>query len=99
MATAWLELTVRGRIVRRLAIPDGELSIGRASDNDLVLDDPALSRHHARVVRRDAADALEDVGGRNPVFVDDRPVRASHALSDGQAVTLGVYSFTYRSEQ
>ena len=97
MAMPQLELTVRGRVVRRLEIPDGGLSIGREPDNDLVLDDPALSRRHARVVRRGATDALEDLGSRNRVFVDDRPVQAAHALSDGEVVTLGVYSFTYRS--
>jgi pSer/pThr/pTyr-binding forkhead associated (FHA) protein len=92
-----LELTVRGSVVRRLKIPPRGLSIGRGADNDLAIDDPALSRHHARVVRRGVVDELVDRGSRNGVHVNDRRVADRHRLSEGDVITIGVYSFRYRA--
>ena len=33
-------------------------SIGRSTDNDVVIDDPSVSRHHARIIRGPAGDNL-----------------------------------------
>lgn len=91
-----LELTVRGRPVRTLELSASGLTIGRDPGNDLVLDDPALSRRHARVVRREGVDVLEDGGSRNGVFVADTRLKKPHRLAAGDVVTLGTYSFKYR---
>ena len=47
---AVVEIT-RGGDVYELPLEAAALSIGRAPDNDVVLDDPAVSRHHARIER------------------------------------------------
>ena len=38
---------------RSVALVKQVTTIGRAPDNDVVLDDPSVSRHHARITRRD----------------------------------------------
>jgi pSer/pThr/pTyr-binding forkhead associated (FHA) protein len=49
--------------------------IGRDDDCDVVLDDPAVSGHHAAIsVRRGAAPTIEDLGSANGTFVNGRPV-------------------------
>ncbi len=52
----------------------GELTIGRAEDNAVRIEDPSVSRHHA-VVRLGEALVLEDLGGANGTLLHDR-VRA-----------------------
>src|SRR5688572_23872752 len=44
--------------------------IGAAAGSDIVLDDPAVSSKHARVVPKGAAFELTDVGSRNGTWVD-----------------------------
>jgi len=53
----------------------GEITtIGRASDNDIVLDDPAVSAHHAEILRRNGTYLLCDKESRNGVFVNGKRV-------------------------
>lgn len=67
------------------------LTIGRAPDNDIVLDDPQVSRHHAQVVRRGDEISVEDLGSTNGTLVNGVRL-APHApqpLRDGDELRLG----------
>jgi cytochrome P450/NADPH-cytochrome P450 reductase len=68
------------------------LRIGRAPDNDLIVADPGVSRHHA--VLRSAADvcSIEDLGSSNGTFVNGQQVSAAR-LADGDLVTIGPATF------
>lgn len=61
-------LTLRGRIAdRTLTFPlfDGVHEIGRASSCDIRLDEPSVSRKHARLQIRGGAARVEDLGSSN----------------------------------
>ncbi|MEK7283427.1 MAG: FHA domain-containing protein, partial [Acidobacteriota bacterium] len=69
---------------------DGEtLRIGRASGNDLVLQDLNVSRNHAAVVRRAEGVFVVDAGGKNGTFVNDRRITEPVRLDAGDRVRLG----------
>jgi diguanylate cyclase (GGDEF)-like protein len=59
------------------------------SDNDIVLDDEAVSRRHARIERRAKGWAVMDVGSRNGTFVNDREISEVAALRQGDYVQIG----------
>jgi hypothetical protein len=65
------------------------LHIGRAPENDLVLDSPAISRQHAYIGPRADAWLLVDKGSANGTFVNGRRVTGPQELHDGDVVTLG----------
>jgi hypothetical protein len=74
--------------------------IGRQRDNDLVLEDTSVSRHHAEVRRgRDGALTLVDLDSLNGVFVNERQVKSA-VLAEGDAVEIGDVrlAFTRRAE-
>jgi hypothetical protein len=54
-------------------------TIGRAADNDVVLDDPTVSNHHARLSWSGAALVIEDLSSINGTFVDGQPVTTARA--------------------
>jgi putative nucleotidyltransferase with HDIG domain len=68
-------------------------TIGRSPQADLVVNEPSLSRLHARIVF-DASGALtiEDLGSTNGIFVNDRR-QARTALVAGDRVRLGVLEY------
>jgi diguanylate cyclase (GGDEF)-like protein len=75
-----------GRVV---ALDDAPLVIGRGPDVDLWVDDPALSRRHARVARDAKGDVtIEDLGSTNGTLVHGRPVTRA-TLQAGDYVQLG----------
>lgn len=66
----------------------GELRIGRADDNDLVVGDARASRYHARINARDDGFDIEDCGSSNGTFVDGERVERAR-LAAGMTVTIG----------
>src|SRR4051812_29265248 len=73
---------------RTLAFDGRPLTIGRATDNGLVLRDGRASRHHARVDVRRGSLVLSDLGSTNGSFVNDRRVD-SIALREGDPIRIG----------
>jgi diguanylate cyclase (GGDEF)-like protein len=64
--------------------------IGRGTEADVWLEDPAISRLHTRVGRRpDGRFVLEDLGSTNGTFVAGRKVEARVELQSGDRIQLG----------
>ncbi len=76
-------------------------TLGRQSDNDLVLLDSRISRHHARVLQDENGYILEDSGSRHGTFVNGERVN-THVLKSGDQISLGVpdaYTLSFEMEQ
>jgi serine phosphatase RsbU (regulator of sigma subunit) len=72
---------------------DGEsLVIGRSAAAGLVLDDPFLSRLHARLVRNGPAVFLEDLGSRLGTLLNGRPVREPTPIRPGDVVRISAFT-------
>jgi hypothetical protein len=75
-------------IERRLRLEARPIGIGRGADNDLVVADPLLSRHHARIVPRNGRLVLRDLASRNGTRVNGRAVTEA-VLGASDRVELG----------
>ena len=73
-------------------------TIGRAPDNDLRLDHPTVSLHHARVDAGPTGATVLDLGSSNGTFVDGRELapREPHPLADADEVGIGPFTLTLR---
>ena len=69
---------------------DRPVTIGRADDNVLVLDDPMVSKRHAKVTAGAAGPAIEDLGSYNGTYVNDRPVTFSPLRPGAERVGISV---------
>jgi pSer/pThr/pTyr-binding forkhead associated (FHA) protein len=87
MSIAVLELHPMPRRERRL---HGGAVIGRADECDIHLDDPLVSRRHARVISSEVGTAIEDLGSSNGLYVNGRPSPGITPLHPGDVVQLGV---------
>jgi len=78
-----------------------EMTLGRNSDNTLVLAANSVSKQHARLLLRDGEYYLEDLGSRMGTFVNKKrlsehvPVR----LQEGDQFSLFPYGFSFKSEK
>jgi uncharacterized protein YraI len=70
------------------------LTIGRAQDNDVVLDDPQVSRHHARVLHRGDQISVEDLGSTNGTLVNGRRITGPHILQPTETIAIGSSVFS-----
>src|SRR5215210_2181237 len=79
-------------------LPLGEpLVLGRAQDAQLVLDDPQVSRHHARITPRGAHAVVEDLGSSNGTFVNGAQLHAPATIGPGDDILVGVTVVELRS--
>jgi len=72
-----------------VALPQGELFVGRSAACFLSIDDPAVSRHHLRFVIEAGRAVVEDLCSTNGTLLNGRPLRGTHPLADGDQVKLG----------
>ena len=87
------------RPTRRVPLSDKAIRIGRTPDNDIVLADLNVSRHHAEV-RKSGAGSYEitDVGSHQGTFVNGK--RVSHAtLTDRDTVSIGHSTFRLAQDE
>jgi FhaA, N-terminal domain/FHA domain len=73
--------------VREVSIGAG-LTIGRATDNDLVLHDERVSRHHGRIAGRRGTLLYSDLGSTNGTEVNGERV-SSVVLGPGDQIRIG----------
>jgi hypothetical protein len=74
---------------------DRSATIGRRDDNDIVIENLAVSSHHARVDAVGDGYLLTDLQSKNGCFVNEKLV-ASHWLNHGDVINIGKHSLEFR---
>ncbi len=74
-----------------------EITLGRGAQNDVALDHPAVSRTHARIVRRDGGFVIEDAGSNIGTYVNGVAVAPgqARALQPGDTIRVGPVKFVF----
>jgi len=65
------------------------ITIGREAGNDIVLEDPQVSRHHARLTQQGGLYIVEDLGSTNGTFLNGRRVMTPMPINAGDKLGLG----------
>lgn len=87
---------LRGDGEERLLYPDTTVRIGRSNENDIVFNDPKVSRMHAELVWEQSVFTLRDLGSINGTFVNgERLSESSRVLRDGDDIILGKQRLVY----
>lgn len=69
-------------------------AIGRTAKNDIVIDDPHVSAHHAELRFERGHWWLRDLGSKNGTWLNDEPVRAVVAMRHGDVLQCGRVRFS-----
>jgi FhaA, N-terminal domain/FHA domain len=70
------------------------ITVGRASDNDVIVDDPLVSRHHCQLKLQHGAYGFVDLGSRNGSQVNGQAVQEI-ALGPGDLIRIGNTSIEF----
>jgi predicted component of type VI protein secretion system len=66
-----------------------ELFLGRDVNNDIVINDPEVSRRHARLIRQGEDYVYEDLGSTNGSFIQGQRLVSPTILKHGTMLTIG----------
>jgi len=90
---------LRGRFQGRVVdVPETGMSIGRSGDNDLVLDDDGVSRHHCRIVFSGGRWLVEDLNSTNGVRVNGRQITGSVEIHSGDRLGISNLVLLFSSD-
>ena len=88
---AVLVLKFEGSVLRSVPVLKGPITIGRAPDNSIAIDNVAVSTHHARIDVQQGRLILSDLGSLNGTFVNAQRV-VSATLKNGDVISIGKHS-------
>lgn len=75
----------------------GTLTIGRAADNTITLDDNAVSGHHVKIITLFNTSYIEDLDSTNGTLVNGHKV-TKRTLHSGDIISLGNHQLLYQSD-
>ncbi|MCC7492576.1 MAG: FHA domain-containing protein [Fimbriimonadaceae bacterium] len=82
---------VNGDLLELVVVPAAGLRIGRAPDQDVVLEDRTVSRRHARLEVVDGRFFLDDAGSLNDTLLNGELVQGRAELFDGARINVGLH--------
>jgi pilus assembly protein CpaF len=68
-----------------------EVTLGRSDKSDVILDDGAVSKLHARVVEKQGKHILVDLKSDNGVFVNQRRIHTPQVVSHQDEIRIGTF--------
>src|ERR1700680_2980033 len=83
-----LVLTYQGSAIKEVPLGTGPVTIGRAPDNDIPIDNLAVSNYHARVYLDAGSLIVEDLNSLNGSFLNEIRVRRA-TIKDGDSILVG----------
>ncbi len=92
-----LLLKFSGMVLKDIPLAKPLITIGRKMDNDVVIDNLAVSGHHARVVEENGTYFVEDTGSTNGTFVNDAKIQKQR-LKSGDQIRVGKHVLIYEDE-
>lgn len=87
----WVHILEPGKEVRSINLKKGPMTIGRSANNDLVIDQPGISRYHARLEFDGQEYRVTDLNSTNGTFIDERrlPPGEPQVWLPGENLRLG----------
>jgi ABC-type multidrug transport system ATPase subunit len=67
------------------------ITVGRTTDNDVVIDHPQVSRHHARFVQQGSSYLIEDLNSSNGIFLNGRRIKKPEPVGPMDQIKIGAF--------
>jgi len=82
-------------LLQEIDLPQGDTLVGRSANCQVTLDDPLVSREHARIRIQGTRATVEDLGSRNGVQLGGQPITGAAALASGDRIRIGTQELVF----
>jgi pSer/pThr/pTyr-binding forkhead associated (FHA) protein len=91
---ARLILSLDGQVLAEYNMNKERYTVGRLPDNDIRIDNPAVSGHHSLIINILNDSFLEDLNSTNGTYVNGKLIK-KHALQHGDVITVGHHQLRF----
>ena len=95
---ARLVLSLDNQVLAEYNMTKERYTIGRLPDNDVRIDNPAVSGHHSLIINILNDSFLEDLNSTNGTYVNGKLIK-KHALQHGDVITIGHHQLRFADQQ
>jgi pSer/pThr/pTyr-binding forkhead associated (FHA) protein len=95
---ARLLLSLDGQVLAEYNMNKERYTIGRLPDNDIRIDNPAVSGHHSLIINILNDSFLEDLNSTNGTYVNGKLIK-KHAMQHGDVITVGHHQLRFVDQQ
>lgn len=95
---ARLMLSLDGQVLAEYNMTKERYTIGRLPDNDVRIDNAAVSGHHALIINILNDSFLEDLNSTNGTYVNGKLIK-KHALQHGDVITIGHHQLRFVDQE
>ncbi|MGB5210988.1 MAG: FHA domain-containing protein [Gammaproteobacteria bacterium] len=95
---ARLVLSLEGQVLAEYNMSKERYTVGRLPDNDVRIDNPAVSGHHSLIINILNDSFLEDLNSTNGTYVNGKLIK-KHALQNGDLITIGHHQLRFVDQQ
>ena len=95
---ARLILSLDGQVLAEYNMTKERYTVGRLPDNDVRIDNAAVSGHHGLIINILNDSFLEDLNSTNGTYVNGKLIK-KHALTHGDVITIGHHHLRYVDSQ
>lgn len=98
MGVPFVAITLNSKVIERRRLDKEETIIGRIQENDIVIDNLAVSRRHAKIYVKDGKAVIKDLGSANGTFVNGLQVDEVE-LKSGDIILIGKHMLKFYEEE
>ncbi len=91
-----IELKFKDKILKHIETDKSEITIGRGANNDIQIDNLAVSHTHAKLVKQPGNYRVEDLKSTNGTHLNDISIQKAN-LSPNDIVTIGKHDLKIKS--
>lgn len=92
-----LLLKFNAAVIKEVAFDKPSVTVGRKDDNDIVIDNPAISGHHCKLTMEGGGYYVEDLESTNGTFVNEKKIKKS-GLHNNDVVGLAKHALVFLNE-
>lgn len=82
-------------LLQEVDVHRGVTLIGRSPECQVTIEDPLVSRQHARIVIDESGAVVEDLKSRNGVKLNGQPLRGPAKIKDGDRLRIGTQELVF----
>ena len=91
-------LKYKGAVLKEVILNKEVTTVGRKPDNDIIIDNQAVSGHHAKILLNNNIITITDLNSLNGTYLSGQPISQSE-LYDGDIITIGVHTLDIFSDK